>query len=113
MKVFGALLKGHRSPGDRRSRRNTLLTFGRLGSATLGDPLPKTGDALGKLLRSLFLCDYFTLVSFHRELLRLLNLGELVHSYSEPFMLAVSPRRWGAGKKNWRLFLEPSRCCPI
>jgi TnpA family transposase len=56
------------------------LALGRLGAAARGDPLHKTGEALGKLLRSLFLCDYFTIVPFRRELLRLLNHGELVHT---------------------------------
>jgi TnpA family transposase len=56
------------------------LVLGRLGAAARGDPLHKTGEALGKLLRSLFLCDYFTITLFRRELLRLLNHGELVHT---------------------------------
>jgi TnpA family transposase len=59
---------------------SAALVLGRLGSAARGDPLHKTGEALGKLLRSLFLCDYFTITPFRRELLRLLNHGELLHT---------------------------------
>jgi TnpA family transposase len=59
---------------------SAALVLGRLGSAARGDPLHKTGEALGKLLRSLFLCDYFTIVPFRRELSRLLNHGELLHT---------------------------------
>jgi TnpA family transposase len=59
---------------------SAALALGRLGAAARGDPLHKTGEALGKLLRSLFLCDYFTIMPFRRELLRLLNHGELVHT---------------------------------
>ena len=40
----------------------------------------ETGDALGKLLRTLYLCDYFSNPVFRTEVLDLLNQGEAVHS---------------------------------
>ena len=38
------------------------------------------GEALGKLLRTVYLCDYLGNPSFRREILDLLNQGEAVHS---------------------------------
>ncbi len=40
----------------------------------------EAGDALGKLLRSLYLCDYLSNPVFRTEILDLLNQGEAVHS---------------------------------
>lgn len=51
----------------------------RFGSAAHGDPVHRAADQLGKLLRTLFLCDYFSNVEFRRELHTLLNRGESVH----------------------------------
>ena len=52
----------------------------RFGSAAAGDPVYETGDALGKLLRTLYLCDYLSNPLFRTEVLDLLNQGEAVHS---------------------------------
>ena len=52
----------------------------RFGSAALGDPICNAGDALGRLLRSLYLCDYLSNPMFRTEVLDLLNQGEAVHS---------------------------------
>ncbi len=52
----------------------------RFGSAAAGDPIYETGDALGKLLRTLYLCDYLSNPVFRTEILDLLNQGEAVHS---------------------------------
>ena len=52
----------------------------RFGSAAAGDPVYEAGDALGKLLRTLYLCDYFGNPVFRIEILDLLNQGEAVHS---------------------------------
>ena len=41
--------------------------------------MQRAADHLGKLLRSLFLCDYFSNVEFRREMHTLLNRGESVH----------------------------------
>lgn len=51
----------------------------RLGSAARGDPMHKAADQLGRLLRTLFLCDYFSNDEFRREIHTLLNRGESVH----------------------------------
>jgi TnpA family transposase len=55
-------------------------TLGRFGSAAAGDPVFQAGDALGKLLRTLYLCDFFGNPAFRIEILDLLNQGEAVHS---------------------------------
>ena len=51
----------------------------RLGRAAAGDPMRDAADALGKLLRTIFLCDFLTQPAFRRELRTLLNRGESVH----------------------------------
>ena len=50
------------------------------GSASHGDVVHATGVALGKLLRSIYLCDYFGNQEFRDGILDLLNQGEAVHS---------------------------------
>jgi TnpA family transposase len=52
----------------------------RFGSAAAGDPVYNAGDALGRLLRTLYLCDYLSNPVFRMEVLDLLNQGEAVHS---------------------------------
>ena len=59
-------------PGDRSARP--------FGSAAVGDPVYEAGDSLGKLVRTLYLCDYFGNPVFRTEILDLLNQGEAVHS---------------------------------
>lgn len=51
----------------------------RFGSVAQGDPLHKAADHLGRLLRTLFLCDYFSNSEFRREIHTVLNRGESVH----------------------------------
>ena len=52
----------------------------RFGSAAAGDPVFEAGDALGKLLRTLYLCDFLSNPVFRGDVLDLLNQGEAVHS---------------------------------
>ncbi len=51
----------------------------RLGSAAVGDPLHRAAEHLGRLLRTLFLCDYLSIPDYRREIHTLLNRGESVH----------------------------------
>ncbi len=51
----------------------------RLGSAAIGDPLHRAAEHLGRLLRTLFLCDYLAISDYRREIHTLLNRGESVH----------------------------------
>lgn len=55
------------------------LALEKLGSAAQGDPMHKAADQLGRLLRTLFLCDYFSNDEFRQEIHTLLNRGESVH----------------------------------
>lgn len=50
-----------------------------LGSAAQGDPACRAAEHLGRLLRSIFLCDYVTIEDFRREIHTLLARGESVH----------------------------------
>jgi TnpA family transposase len=59
---------------------SAVLALTRFGAAARADPIHKAGNALGKLLRSLFLCDYLSNEGFRREILRILNRGESVHT---------------------------------
>jgi TnpA family transposase len=52
----------------------------RFGSASRGDPIYEAGAQLGRLLRTVFLTDYFVNDAFRRELLRVLNRGEAVNA---------------------------------
>ena len=44
-------------------------------AATSGDPLHRAADHLGKMLRTIFLCDYLANEAFRREVHRLLDHG--------------------------------------
>ncbi len=60
-------------------RVSAALLLQRLGSAAQGDPLHRAAEQLGMLLRTVFLCDYFSNSAFRRELHTVLNRGESVH----------------------------------
>ena len=59
---------------------SAVLALTRFGSAARADPIHQAGSALGKVLRTLFLCDYLSNEGFRREILRILNHGESVHT---------------------------------
>ncbi|UMY33482.1 Tn3 family transposase [Burkholderia contaminans] len=52
----------------------------RFGSAARGQPLYDGGVALGRLFRSIYLIDYFTVPAFRTELQHVLNRGEAIHT---------------------------------
>lgn len=75
-------------------RVSAVVALQRFGSAAQGDPVHRAGDQLGKLLRTLFLCDYFSNVAFRRELHTLLNRGESVHQLQRAIYTGrVAPER--------------------
>ena len=59
---------------------SATLALDRYGSDAKGDSVHRAGVALGKLNRTLYLCDYFTLEAFRKYILDILNQGESVHS---------------------------------
>jgi TnpA family transposase len=63
--------------GGHTSAINVLARF---GSAARADPLYEALVQSGRLLRTVFLADYFVNEAFRRELLRVLNRGESVNS---------------------------------
>lgn len=63
----------------RAGRLSPRAAMEKLGRAAQGDPMHKAADQLGRLLRTLFLCDYFSNEDFRREIHTLLNRGESVH----------------------------------
>ena len=67
----------------------------RFGSAAAGDPVYGAGDALGKLLRTLYLCDYLSNPVFRTEILDLLNQGEAVHSLQRAIHNGMIPAKHG------------------
>lgn len=60
-------------------RVSVAWALARHGSAAAGDDVRRCLDQYGRLLRSVFLCDYFSNDSFRREIHTLLNRGESVH----------------------------------
>jgi TnpA family transposase len=69
--LFASVHSGHSS---------AITVLARYGSAARGDPLYEAMVQVGKLLRTVFLCDYFVNKAFRRELLRVLNRGEAVNA---------------------------------
>jgi TnpA family transposase len=59
---------------------SAVYVTARFGSASRGDPFYEAVVHLGRLLRTVFLCDYFLNDVFRRELLRVLNRGEAVNA---------------------------------
>lgn len=60
-------------------RVSAAVLMQRLGSAAQGDLLHRAADQLGRLLRTLYLCDYLSNPEFRREIHTVLNRGESVH----------------------------------
>lgn len=78
----------------RSGRVSAVIALQRFGSAAQGDALHKAADQLGKLLRTLFLCDFFSQPEFRREIHTILNRGESVHQLQRAVYFGkVSPER--------------------
>jgi TnpA family transposase len=70
-----------------------LLGF--YGSAARGEGLYLAGSSLGKLLRTIYLCDYYTLPEFRHEIYRTLERGESVHALQRAIHIGTIPVRRG------------------
>jgi hypothetical protein len=76
------------------SLRSASLALERFGTAAQGDPLHRAAEHLGRLLRTVFLCDYIAIEDFRREIHMLLNRGESVHQLQRAvFSGKVAPDR--------------------
>jgi hypothetical protein len=65
------------------------------GSAARGDRIYRAGHALGQLLRTIYLCDYFTLVDFRRSIYQVLERGESVHALQRQICSQALPAKRG------------------
>ena len=70
-----------------------LLEF--FGSAARGESVYLAGTSLGKLLRTIYLCDYYTLPEFRQEIYRTLERGESVHALQRAIHIGTIPVRRG------------------
>ena len=59
---------------------SAVVALAHYGSVATGDPVHTAGVHLGRLVRSLFLCDYLTNAVFRRTIHRILAHGESVHT---------------------------------
>jgi TnpA family transposase len=82
----------------RAGKVSAALAIRRLGSAAAGDPVHRAAEHLGRLLRTLFLCDYLAIEAFRREIHTLLNRGESVHQLQRAIYSGrVAPERGRRG----------------
>lgn len=58
---------------------SAVIVLARYGSAAVNDPVYRAGLYFGRLIRSIYLCDYFTSEPFRRIINRILVHGEAVH----------------------------------
>ena len=74
---------------------SAVLVLQRFGSAAQGDRLYRAAKTLGRLLRTIYLCDYFTKPEFRREIHRVLNRGESVHTLQRAIHFGEVPQERG------------------
>ena len=79
----------------RSGRVSANIALQRFGSAAQGDGLHRAADHLGRLLRTLFLCDYFSNPELRREIHAILNRGESVHLLQRAVYLGKVPTERG------------------
>ena len=65
------------------------------GSAAQGDLVYNAGVGVGKLLRTIYLCDYFGITDFRTGILDLQNQGEAVHSLQRAIHEGAITAKWG------------------
>lgn len=73
---------------------SAVLALQRFGAAAKGDSTHSAGTHLGRLLRTVYLCDYYSKPDFRRELHRILNHGESLHALERAIYTGkVAPAR--------------------
>ena len=75
--------------------RTATEVLERFGGAARGDRIHRAGHALGQLLRTVYLCDYFTMPDFRRPLYRVLERGESVHALQRQICTQPLPAKRG------------------
>jgi TnpA family transposase len=86
----------------RAGRISADLALRWFGSAAQGDPVHRAADHLGRLLSSIFLCDYFTIDDFRREIHTLLSRGESVHQLQRVVYAGKVPTERGRRRDEMR-----------
>ena len=76
-------------------RISAELAMQRFGSAAKTDKAHEAAEHLGRLLRSIFLCDYVTVEDFRREIHTLLSRGESVHQLQRAIHAGKVPHERG------------------
>lgn len=76
----------------RMGKASAVDVLSRFGSAATGEQLYDAGVQIGRLLLTLYLCRWFTLPDFRREILRTLNHGERVHVLEHALETGKVPR---------------------
>lgn len=79
------------------------LAFDRFGSTARGDASHDAGDHLGRLLCTVFLCDYFTNEAFRRAIHKILNRGESVHALQRAILTGRLAAERGRRKEELSL----------
>ena len=72
-----------------------VLALARFGSDASSDPIHITGTALGRLCRTDYLCDYYTMPSFRNEVRHALNQGELTNSLKRAIYYGIVKAKRG------------------
>ena len=75
--------------------RSATDVLERFGSCARGDPLHRAGHALGQLIRTVYLCDYFALSDFRRSVHQVLNRSESAHALQRQICARALPARRG------------------
>ena len=80
--------------------RSATDVLERFGSAARGDRIYRAGHALGQLLRTVYLCDYFAPADLRRPLYRVLERGESVMSCNAKSALSRYQPSAAAGRRS-------------
>lgn len=85
-------------------RVSAKIMLQRMGNAAQGDPVVRAADQLGRLLRTIFLCDYFSNRTIRREMHAVLNRGESVHQLQRTVYAGrIDPKRGRRRDELWAI----------
>lgn len=79
---------------------SAVIALERFGSAAQGDVVYSAAKTFGRLIRTIYLCDYLTKKDFRREIHRILNRGESVHTLQRAIHIGEVPHARGRHKEE-------------